>query len=428
MILNSVLRKELREPLFALAAAFAALGILLALNPQTDFDLPAEIYEFDDLPQPAPGDYTAPQRETAESAPAWLEYTIRRGDTMARILNKIGADKDARDFLLAQKLKSYRLLRRGDRLQFRLEDGRLHELLYKTSPDFYMHASRDANGQWHADESPPKLTVVSRRAGGVIESSLFAAADRAGFSDGAIDLLINALETQVDFHRDTRPGDSFRAIYDEKLDEDGESIGGEELLAFEYISLRNPKKPRMIRGVRHDGEYYSPEGESLRGAFLRAPLKFRRISSRFTHRRLHPVLKKWRAHRGVDYAARSGTPVHSTADGIVSSVARQRGYGKVVMIEHMKIYTTVYAHLSRFAKGIRRGSRVQQGQVIGYVGQTGLATGPHLHYEFRVRGKHKDPLSAAVPKVLPPLKGDALRTFQDAATPMFAQLDTIALP
>ena len=231
----------------------------------------------------------------------------------------------------------------------------------------------------------------------------------------------------MDFHRDTRPNDSFRALYTEMRDEDGEVIGAGELLAFEYLSRLKPKSPRVIRGARHDGEYYSSEGESLRGAFLRAPLKFRRISSKFTHRRFHPVLKKWRPHRGVDYAARTGTPVRTTADGVVSLVARRRGYGNVVMIKHLNIYTTVYAHLSRFAKGMRGGRKVRQGEVIGYVGQTGLATGPHLHYEFRVRGKHKDPLSEAVPKVLPPLKGDALKKFQDASAPLFAQLDAAVL-
>lgn len=430
--------RELREPLIAWGAAFVVLSALLLANPPPEeYDFPAEFAEFEDLPQQSEDDsevvsgidsesetIAADDSQTAEkSAPSWLEYTIRRNDTMARILDKIGADDEARDFLLAQKLKTYRLLRRGDRLQFRLEDGRLAALRYKTSPEYYLNAGRDSTGEWWAREAPPVLTTVTRAVGGIIESSLFAAADRAGFSDGAIDLLINALETQVDFYRDTRPNDSFRALYTETVDEDGEIIGAGELLAFEYVSLLKPKSPRAIRGARHNGEYYSPQGESLRGAFLRAPLKFRRISSRFSRNRLHPVLKKWRAHRGVDYAAPTGTPVRSTADGVVSSVSRQRGYGNVIMIKHLNIYTTVYAHLSRFAKGMRRGRKVQQGQVIGYVGQTGLATGPHLHYEFRVRGKHKDPLSEAVPKVLPPLEGKALDEFREAAAPLFARLD-----
>ncbi|MCH9705712.1 MAG: M23 family metallopeptidase, partial [Proteobacteria bacterium] len=138
-------------------------------------------------------------------------------------------------------------------------------------------------------------------------------------------------------------------------------------------------------------------------------------------------LKRWRSHRGVDYAAASGTPVHATADGIVTRVANERGYGKVIMLQHFNIYTTVYAHLRAFRKGIKRGKRVKQGDVIGYVGQTGLATGPHLHYEFRIRGKHKNPLSAILPKQLPALKDKPLARFQQYSNALFSELDSIAI-
>lgn len=431
------------EALSAFLLAVAVLALIVLLNPvsvPTDEDrqLDKELFEFDE----APSETTVPdlaakppaisEEDAVPQPPPWLEYRIRRGDTMARILKTIGADRTAQDYLLAQKLKSYRKLRRGDHLQFRLDDERqLAALRYKTSRDYYLHAGRDENGVWWANEAPPVLTTVVRKAGGQIESSLFAAADRAGFSNRAIDLLISALETQVDFHRDTRKGDSFRAIYTEALDEDGEALGAGQLLAFEYTSLLNPKKPHRLRGMAWNGKnsgYYSQAGQSLQGAFLRAPLKFRRISSKFTRRRYHPVLKKWRAHRGVDYAAATGTPVRATADGVVSKIARERGYGNVVLIKHYNVYTTVYGHLRRFAKNMRRGRKVRQGQVIGYVGQTGLATGPHLHYEFRIRGKHKDPLSQSVPKVLPPLKGQELKSFQAHAAPLAAQLHEIAIP
>ena len=366
----------------------------------------------------------------ADIPPPWLEYRIRRGDTMEKILKNIGAEQAALDYLTPLKLKSYRRLRRGDYLQFRLDSqNRLSEMRYKTSPKFYLYAGKDADGNWRAEELPPKSKTMTRRSGGRIESSLFAAADKAGFSDSAMQNLIEALETQIDFYRDSRRGDSFRAIYEETLDEDGTPLGESKLLAFEYISLRSPKKPRLIRGARHqDGGYYKENGESLQGAFLRAPLKFGRISSRFTKRRFHPILKRWRSHRGVDYAAPTGTPVRAAADGAIYKVARERGYGRIVMIKHFNIYTTVYAHLSRFAKGVRRGRRVQQGQIIGYVGQTGLATGPHLHYEFRVRGKHINPLSAKVPKVKPPLKSGALSAFQNKSRPLLAELSDIIIP
>lgn len=430
---------DCRESAFAflIAAAFvAAPALLYSPPPQEEYD-GGEFYGLDAAaPSENAAEKSAPETETAaaELPPPWLEYKIRRNDTMERILKnicnlKICISEDGGEILLAQKLKSYRLLRKGDVLEYRQDGGELTALRYKTSPEYYLHAGRGEDGKWWANETPPVLSTALKKAGGKIESSLFAAADKAGLNDKAIDLLIEALETQVDFHRDARRGDSFRAIYTEILDEDGQTTGAGKMLAVEYTSMLRPKKPRRIRGAWNEKykRFYSDKGESMQGMFLRAPLKFRRISSRFTRRRFHPVLKRWRSHRGVDYAAASGTSVRATADGTVSLHARQRGYGKVVMVKHMGIYTTVYAHLSRFGKGIKRGRKVRQGQTIGYVGQTGLATGPHLHYEFRVRGKHKDPLSASVPKVAPSLSGKPLAEFQAAAKPLFAQLDGVAV-
>ena len=438
-----------RQPLLSFLLASLLLVAAAFLHPSEQY--PSSIWEGYDFPQdaeniapdisevtpedaeevpplPAPTEDLALTQETA-SGPSWLEYKIRRGDTMSRILPKIHASQEAEQFLLSQKLKSYKKLRRGERLQFQLDDsGNLSALLYKTSPSYYLRAGRDENGIWWAEEKPPILLTVTQKKGGRINSSLFAAADRAGFSNLALDSLIETLETQIDFYRDTREGDTFRAIYEETQDKDGKIIGSGKLLAFEYVSLRRGvNKPRTIRGAWNAAEksYFSPNGDGMQGAFLRAPLKFRRISSRFSHRRFHPVLKRWRPHRGVDYAAPSGTPVRATADGVITKIATQRGYGKVIMISHFDIYTTVYAHLRGFAKGMRKGRKVNQGDVIGYVGQTGLATGPHLHYEFRVRGKHKNPLSADIPRQMPPLKGKTLENFQAQAASLFAQLDMI---
>lgn len=364
-------------------------------------------------------------------APSWLEYRVRRGDTMERVLRAINVDEEMREYLLRQKMKSYRRLRIKSVVYFQQgADGRVEKILYKTSPAYYFSAGRNAQGALWAQEQPPVVHTERRSQGGVIDSSLYAATSAAGMSDATSDKLVQVLETQIDFYRDVRKGDSFRAVYEISRDEQGDVISAGEILAFEYDS-KLEARPRRIRGVYYAAGdisgYYTPEGESLQRAFLPAPLKYRRISSRFSPRRLHPVLKKWRAHRGVDYAAPSGTPVYSTADGVVSQVARQRGYGRVVFIEHFGRYTTVYAHLRAFKKGIRRGTRVKQGQVIGYVGQSGLATGPHLHYEFRVNGKHRDPLSAVTPKQLPPLQGAALQAFQQYSAPLFAEMEAIAL-
>ena len=473
---------HMREPILAFALAMSALAAAVLFSPpvflpEEPAPLQIENGETTDAEESAlspddeetdeGGDSFAAidgdELAAEEESPPWLEYRIKRGDTtLNKILKKIGADEETLKFFAAQKLKSSRRLRRGDYMQFRLDENQqLAAIRYKTSPEYYLNAWREAgavadsnsktesesgldsaadvnlesdsdltnSGGWRATEEPPLLVTVTRGAGGRIDSSLFAAADRAGFSDGAINLLINALETQVDFYREQRKGDRFRALYTETQDEDGKVIGSGRLLAFEYVSLLKPQKPRTIAGAYWDGKnsgYYTDDGESLQGAFLRAPLKFRRISSRFTNRRFHPVLKRWRPHRGVDYAAPSGTPVLATADGSVATKARQRGYGNLIVLSHANGYSTVYAHLRAFARGIRRGKKVKQGQVIGYVGQTGLATGPHLHYEFRVRGKHKDPLSTAVPKVRPPLSGEELSEFKRHSAPLLERLRTTA--
>lgn len=379
------------------------------------------------------------EEETAgaeDEAAQWLEYRIRRGDTMEAALRAINADDGLRAYMVERKLKSHRRLRRGDTLYFRLDkDGRVVELLYKTAPEYYLTAGVDDEGNYWAREDPPEARTVRHYRGGTLGDSapyntLDAVAGAVGMSSAARYKLIAVLETQIDFFREPRPGDEFRVVYEEKRDVHGDLLETGRILAFEYDS-RHERNARVIVGAYFDDEklggYYRPDGESLQPAFLPAPLKFRRVSSRFTNRRFHPILKRWRPHRGVDYAARSGTPVYATADGVVSLVQKQRGYGRVVMIKHYNdLYTTLYAHLRAFAKGMRRGRRVRQGEVIGYVGQSGLSTGPHLHYEFRVRGKHRDPLSVSVPKQKPPLTAEALAQFRRDSEALFAGLDSVA--
>ena len=428
------------RPALAFALSLALMSAAWAVS--RPGGAPSDIFETYDIsplpedlfPQPGPpeeppdGDKT----ETALAAPLapeaepWLEYRIRRNDTMARILDRIGADDEAKRFLLSQKMKSYRKLRRGDSVQFRLRDGRLSELQYKTSPDYYLRAGRDRDGRLWAGENPPALTAREEGRGGIIGEGegLFVSADRAGVEDPVIQALIDLLETRVDFYRGVWAGDSFRVVYDRMTDDDGETARTGRVKAFEFVN-----RGKVIRGAWSEsaGGYYDENGAAMRSAFLSAPLKYNRISSRFTNRRFHPVLKKWRAHRGVDYAARTGTPVRSTADGVVTFAGKKGGYGNLILVSHFKIYTTAYGHLHKFAKGVRKGRQVRQGQVIGYVGSTGLSTGPHLHYEFRVRGTHRDPLSQNIPKQLPPLKGEALANFKAETEEIWARLAGVAL-
>ena len=225
----------------------------------------------------------------------------------------------------------------------------------------------------------PDVSVAT--AAGVIDSSLFEAGQRVGLSDNLIMQMAEIFGWDVDFALDIRAGDRFALVFEEQF-KDGEKIGEGPIIAAEFINLG--RRIRAVRYVDPEGktDYFSPDGRSMRKAFLRTPVNFARISSRFSFSRRHPILHKMRAHRGVDYAAPRGTAVKASGDGRVIFASRKGGYGRTIIIRHGSAYTTLYAHLARFSKGVRPGKRVEQGQVIGYVGSTGLATGPHLHYEY----------------------------------------------
>ena len=226
----------------------------------------------------------------------------------------------------------------------------------------------------------------------------------------------------IDFVLDIRSGDSFHMIYEDYV-MDGKKLTDGALLAAEFTTQGNTY--RAIRFENDDGEYsyFAPNGESMLGTFLRSPVEFSRVSSKFGQRK-HPILKTWRAHRGVDYAASRGTPIRATADGKVDLAGQKGGYGKTVILSHAGRFTTLYAHMTGFAKGIKRGARVQQGQVIGYIGSSGLATGPHLHYEFRLDGVHRNPLTYKTPKATA-VKAEKAPQFNQLVSLWRNQLDTL---
>ena len=368
-----------------------------------ELDLP-----FEQVPE---SDVEVP--DFASAPPGWHEYEIRRNDTLGGILRKINVDEEARSFLVTQKMVTYRKLRRGTSLYYQLNpSGELVALRYKASPELHFNFSRAADGTMTAVEGAPELTSKTIVNSAIITedaNSLFAASDQANVPDAIIQRMIDALETRIDFSRDTRLGDNFVVVYETLYDEDGEYAGPGPLLGINY---QNRGKESLGLLNLEDGRFYTPEGESVAQAFLRSPLKFSRISSRYTLSRYHPVLKKWRSHRGVDFAAPTNTPVRAAADGTISFAGRNGGYGNLVRIEHFSRYSTLYGHLNKFGPKIKKGVKVTQGQLIGYVGSTGLATGPHLHYEFRISDKHVDPLSVDVPTNRPPLEGAELAKFQ----------------
>ncbi|MDJ0807777.1 MAG: peptidoglycan DD-metalloendopeptidase family protein, partial [Gammaproteobacteria bacterium] len=279
------------------------------------------------------------------------------------------------------------------------------------------------DGKFAATQKTRDVELRTAHVQATIENSLYLSAQNAGLPDAVIMELANIFGWDIDFALEIRSGDRFTVIYQEEYLE-GEKLRNGPILAAEFVN-----QGRTYRAVRYvDGsgkaDYFTPEGRSMRKAFLRAPVDFRRISSRFTKERWHPVLGKKRPHRGVDYAAKTGTPIRAAGDGKILHRGKKGGYGRTVIIQHGQRYTTLYGHLSRYNKKAKPGSKVKQGQIIGYVGQSGLATGPHLHYEFRVNGVHRNPLTVKLPDAEPIAK-KYRSDFMLKTRELTAQLDTI---
>jgi murein DD-endopeptidase MepM/ murein hydrolase activator NlpD len=288
------------------------------------------------------------------------------------------------------------------------------------SPSETLNVTRDGQG-FSADVLKNPLETHVRTASGTIDRSLYEAVAAAGARDQTALALAQIFGWDIDFALDIRPGDSFAVTYEE-LFEDGKFVKDGAVLAAMFRN--NGRVYRAARYVDPTGaaNYYTPEGRSLRRAFLRTPVDFTRVSSTFDLHRMHPILNLIRAHTGVDYAAPMGTPVHAAGSGHVRFMGDKGGYGNAVEIDHSQGIVTVYGHLSRFAQGIHVGSRVNQGELIAYVGMTGLATGPHLHYEYRVNGVFENPQSVHLPDALP-IEGEWLADFKEKSAPLFASLD-----
>ena len=279
------------------------------------------------------------------------------------------------------------------------EDGTLLALRYLTAQGQLLRVER-AGAALQASAVPAVYEARLAMRSGEIQSSLFAAADAANLPDAVTFQLADIFGGDIDFYHDLRRGDRFAAVY-EMLYLDGEPVKVGRVLAAEFVNKGVSNRALYYANGEGEGGYYAPDGNSLRKAFLRSPMEFSRITSGFSAARFHPVLQTWRAHKGIDYAAPMGTPIRATADGKVASIGRHAGYGNFILLQHQGAYSTAYGHLSRFAAGLRHGGAVHQGQVIGYVGMTGLVTGPHLHYEFRISDVQRNPLSVALPNAVP---------------------------
>lgn len=339
--------------------------------------------------------------------PLVAEERIRRGDTLVGLLERMGVNTAGLATFLGQDKTARSLvnLRAGRVLTVQqTATGDLQWLRYKSGIDEDSQESiliQKRNGQFVAKLESVNFEKQIVFRSGRIESSLFAAADKAGMPDSVAIQLTEIFGSDIDFHRELQKGDEFKVVY-EDLTLEGRSARSGRVLAVEFVNNSKPYKAYWFApsGNRNAG-YYNEEGRSLKKSFLRSPLAFSRISSGFTPRRFHPIQQRWKAHNGVDYAAPTGTPIMATASGTVKFSGWQNGYGNFVEIQHHSGYSTAYAHLSRFGKGVKVGQKVEQGDVIGYVGATGWATGPHLHYEFRVNRVPKNPLSITVAQAEP---------------------------
>lgn len=356
------------------------------------------------------------------------EERIREGDTVGSLLSRIGVDDDA----AVQFLRSdpgtqaiYRQLSPGKHITGRIRaDGELQELVFPLngSKDVALTVERQGDS-FKVEEQPLKLETQVVMKSAEIRHSLFGAADAAGMPDAIATQLADIFGGDIDFHRDLRKGDRFSVIY-EAVNYMGRLVRTGRILAAEFVNDGRTYNAVWFQGNEGQGGYYTADGKNIRKAFLRSPLEFSRITSGFSLARFHPVLQKWRAHQGIDYGAPVGTRVRSTGDGIVEFVGIQRGYGNVVILRHQSRYTTLYGHLSGFATGLKKGMRVAQGDVVAYVGATGLATGPHLHYEFRIDGAHQNPLTIALPSA-PALTPGQMAQFRTVAQAQLARIDML---
>ena len=352
----------------------------------------------------------------------WREERIQRGDKLAAVLDRLGVhDAEALQRVgSARAAKGLYQLAPGRILRAQVTaEGQLLALDYRNGANV-LTVERHGDG-FSIAEHPAELERRVLMKSAEIRTSLFSASDSAGLSDSIAMQLADIFSTDVDFHRDLRRGDHFSVVYEMFYDR-GEPVRAGRVLAAEFINVGRLYRAVYFQYDEKRGGYYTPDGRNIRKAFLRSPLEYSRISSGYSTSRFHPILGQWRAHKGIDYAAPHGTRVRATGDGIIEFAGRDhRGYGNLIVLRHQSGYTTWYGHLSGFTKGLHKGMRVAQSETIGYVGSTGLATGPHLHYEFRINDVHQNPLRVVIPAA-PPLSAALKPAFEAEIESLVQQL------
>lgn len=412
-------KKKLRW--FVALSTLPLLGVITAfgLVPENDFDLSSSRVAIEQIALPKVADV-----DTTVSS-YWRNERVQRGDTVAEILTRLDIeDANASDYLRkAAETASFRRLPVGTEVQAETTaSGNLIALRYLGDNGAQILIEK-RDGIFKTSTLPAQLEKRLFVRSGEVKTNLYSATDEAGLPDAAANQLADLFSGDIDFHHDLRKGDKFTVVY-EMTYSNGALLRTGRIQAAEFINQGHVYRAVYFQKDDQHGDYYTPDGKSVHKAFLRSPVAYSRVSSGFTTARFHPILKKWRAHKGTDFAAPIGTKVRVTADGIVAVVGKQTSYGNVIMVNHQGRYTTVYGHLSRFALGLHKGQHVAQGEVIGYVGMTGWATGPHLHYEFRVNGQQHDPLRVALPDAKP-IDSSELAAFQPVANDMVARLNLL---
>lgn len=354
----------------------------------------------------------------------WQTITVQVGDTLAKVFDKLGIPKLTLKNLMSsgKKMEELTKIYPGQKLDFLFDDSKdLKAVKLTLSNTKTLHLTNEGNKFKYAyeEQTPTKKLNFST---GKITGSLYSSAQTAGLDHKLIMQMTDILGCDIDFTLDIRDNDSFRVLYEEEFIEKKRIQPG-KILALEFKNQGKLYKAVRYKDDKGRDAFYSLDGYSLQKAFLRSPVEFTRISSHFSNSRSHPILHKIRAHKGVDYAAPIGTPVKSSGDGRITFMGTKGGYGKAIEVTHGNKYSTFYAHLSRFHKHIKNGSFVKQGQIIGYVGKTGLASGPHLHYEFRINGVHHNPLTVALPGASP-IASKNKTAFASHAKNLFHMLDT----
>jgi len=356
----------------------------------------------------------------------WRTVKTQRGDTIDELLRRLDVNdtaaseylRNTKDALSLQQLSSGKDVqtetnKKGNLISLRFTDNNGNQIFIEKKGDHYIT---------HKSSKQIEKRIFMRT--GEIESTLFAATDAAGLNDIVANQLADIFSGDIDFHRDLRRGDTFSLIYEMNY-VNGEPLNNGNILAAEFHNQGQKYRALYYEITTGNGSYFSQDGKNMRKAFLRSPLEFTRVSSGFQQSRFHPILKEWRAHKGVDYAASTGTKVKATADGVVAFAGKQGGYGNMVTISHQGRYSTLYGHLSRFSNGLHVGQRISQGEIIAFVGQTGLATGPHLHYEFKINGQQRDPLRVPLPDAKP-INAIQKSQFQTATLEMVERLNVLS--